>query len=187
AVLLAIVNPIASARYTFGPVAFALPVFAGAAATRARTRVLMIGTIIGLLFVFPVADAFRRAGPSATRAGFLDEYMSNPDYDAFWQIANAYAYWQDGFVVPVRQIAGSLFFWLPRSVWADKPTDTGIMLAEYRGYSFDNLSAPLWAELLVNGGAIALVIGFLVVGAVLHRLDRAIVAGFSRGGLGAIV
>lgn len=186
-VLVAIVNPIASARYTFGTVAFALAVFAGAAATRVRTRVLMVGTIVGLLFVFPMADAFRTAGPSATRSGFLDEYMSNPDYDAFWQIANAYAYWQDGFVVPLRQITGSLFFWVPRSIWSDKPTDTGIMLAEYRGYSFDNLSAPLWAELLVNGGVIALVIGFLVVGAVLHRLDHAVVAAFSRGGLGAIV
>ncbi|MGD7707103.1 hypothetical protein [Microlunatus sp. Y2014] len=186
-VLLAIVNPIASARYTFGTVVFALAVYAGAAATRQRARVLMIGTIIGLLFVFPLADTFRRAGSSATRAGFLDEYMSNPDYDAFWQIANAYAYWQEGFVVPLRQITGSLFFWLPRSIWSDKPTDTGIMLAEYRGYSFDNLSAPLWAEFLVNGGPVAVVLGFVLVGAVLHRLDRMIVPAFGRGGLGAIV
>ena len=186
-VLLAIVNPIASARYTFGTVAFALAVFAGAATTRLRSRLLMIGTVVGLLFVFPIADAFRYTDSSANRSSFLGEYMSNPDYDAFWQIANAYSYWQDGFVVPLRQIMGSLFFWVPRSIWADKPTDTGIMLAEYRGYGFDNLSAPLWAEFLVNGGVIALVIGFLILGVVLHRLDVAVVAGLTHGGLGAII
>lgn len=186
-ILLAIVNPVASARYTFGTVAFGLAVHAGAALTRQRSRILMIGTIVGLLFVFPLADAFRYSDSTAARQSFLGEYMSNPDYDAFWQIANAYSYWQDGFVVPLRQITGSLFFWLPRSIWPDKPTDTGIMLAEYRGYSFDNLSAPLWAEFLVNGGVIAVVVGFLLLGAVLQRLDVSVVAGLSRGGLGAII
>ena len=189
AVLLLIVNPVTSARYSFGTVAFALALFAGAVATRRRARITMLAAIAGFLFVFPIADAFRRVGvvTTGTRSGFFDEYLSNPDYDAFWQVANALSYWLEGLVEPLNQLAGSVLFWVPRALWANKPTDTGIMLAEYRGYSFDNLSAPAWAEALVNGGVIAVVITFLLLGLVLRAMDSRTVPAFHTGGVWAVV
>lgn len=185
--LLLIVNPVGSARYTFGTVGFALVVYAGAVITPRRVRMTLAGTLGAFLFLFPLADAFRSEEVNLTRNGFFGEYMSNPDYDAFWQVANALSYWIDGLVVPLRQLLGSALFWVPRVIWADKPTDTGILLAEYRGYSFDNLSAPLWAELLVNGGIIALVVGFAVAGIALRAMDTRLLPSFARGGLWAIV
>lgn len=187
ALLLMIVNPVASARYTFGTVAFAIAVFAGAVATQARARVTMLAGIVGFLAIFPIADAFRSDSSTATRAGFFEEYLSNPDYDAFWQVANSLSYWIDGLVVPGRQALGSLLFFVPRAFWPDKPTDTGIMLAEYRGYSFDNLSAPMWAEALVNGGLIAVVLVFLTLGVVLRMMDTRMVPAFAVGGTWAII
>jgi len=173
--LLTVVNPISSARYTLGTVLFALAVYLGAVATPLRTRITMIATIAGFIFVFPLADTFRvSTSATASRDGFFGEYKGNADYDAFWQIANAWSYHHEGLVVFGRQLLGSLFFWVPRAVWADKPTDTGILLAQFRGYSFTNLSAPLWAEFIVNGGLIFLVGGFLIVGAALRVLDRRI-------------
>jgi len=187
-VLMLIVNPVTSARYTFGTIAFALAVYAGAVLTRRRARLTMLAVIFGFLFVFPLADAFRReTGGAVTRTGFFTEYLSNPDYDAFWQIANALSYWIEGLVAPLSQFAGSLLFWVPRAFWASKPTDTGIMLAEYRGYSFDNLSAPLWAEALVNGGVIVVVILFVVFGCGARAMDVRITAALRRGGVWAIV
>lgn len=187
-VLLLIVNPVTSARYSFGTVVFALAVFAGAVATRRRARITMLAAIAGFLFVFPIADAFRRAGGEvSTRSGFFAEYLSNPDYDAFWQVANALSYWLDGLVAPLNQFAGSVLFWVPRALWANKPTDTGILLAEYRGYTFENLSAPAWAEALVNGGIIAVVIAFLLIGLVLRVMDSRTVPAFRTGGVWAIV
>ncbi len=186
-ILFLIVNPVSSARYTFGTVAFALAVYAGVVVTPRRVRATLAGTLGAFLFLFPLADAFRSAEVNLTRNGFFGEYMSNPDYDAFWQVANALSYWVDGLVVPMRQLLGSLFFWVPRAVWADKPTDTGILLAEYRGYSFDNLSAPLWAELLVNGGIVALIVGFAVVGMALRAMDTRLLPSFASGGLWAII
>lgn len=185
-VLLLIVNPVASARYTFGTVAFALAVFLGAVATPFRARITMLAGIVGFLAVFPIADAFRREDSVATRAGFFEEYLSNPDYDAFWQVANALSYDIDGLVTPLRQALGSALFFVPRAIWPDKPTDTGILLAEYRGYSFDNLSAPMWAEALVNGGVIAVVIVFLALGAALRVMDTRMVPAFATGGVWAI-
>ena len=185
-VLLLIVNPVASARYTFGTVAFALAVFLGAVATPIRARVTMLAGIVGFLAIFPIADAFRREDSVVTRAGFFEEYLSTPDYDAFWQIANALSYVIDGLVVPLRQAMGSVLFFMPRAIWPDKPTDTGILLAEYRGYSFDNLSAPMWAEALVNGGVVAVIIVFLVLGAALRAMDTRMVPAFASGGAWAI-
>lgn len=169
--LVTVVNPISSARYTFGTVAFALVVYAGALRTRFRVRITLLSTIVAFLFIFPIADAFRRTEVRVGRSGFFEEYRGNPDYDSFWQIANALSYWVDGLVEPGRQLMGSLLFWVPRSVWGDKPVDTGIMLAQYRGYSFENLSAPAWAEMLVNGGVVAVVLGFLVLGPFLATMD----------------
>ncbi len=185
-VLLMIVNPVASARYSFGTVAFALVVFAGAAVTRRRARLTMLATIAGFLFLFPLADAFRRDDSSASRADFFGEYPSNPDYDAFWQVSNALSYWIDGLVVPLNQFLGSVLFWVPRALWPSKPSGTGVMLAEYRGYSFDNLSAPMWAEALVNGGVVAVVILFLVLGAALRAMDTRIVPALADGGVWAL-
>ncbi|KAA9084090.1 hypothetical protein [Microbacterium radiodurans] len=187
AVLLLVVNPIASARYTFGTVAFALAVYAGAMVTRARARLTMLLAIVAFLFVFPIADAFRTDEVRVNRSSFFGEYLANPDYDAFWQVANALSFWVDGLVQPMRQLLGSILFWVPRAVWPDKPTDTGIVLAEYRGYSFDNLSAPVWAEALVNGGVVAVVVVFVALGVALRAMDRRIVLAFAAGGVWAIV
>jgi hypothetical protein len=186
-VLLLIVNPVGSARYTFGTVAFALTAYAGAVVTAKRTRIALAGMLGAFLFLFPLADAFRSEEVNLARNGFFGEYMSNPDYDAFWQVANALSYWVDGLVVPLRQLLGSAFFWVPRAIWAEKPTDTGILLADYRGYNFNNLSAPMWAEFLVNGGVLALILGFVAVGIALRAMDSRLLASFSRGGLWAIV
>ncbi|SFK20837.1 hypothetical protein [Cellulomonas sp. KH9] len=181
-VLLTVVNPISAARYDFGTVVFALAVMAGAAATVARGRVLMAAVVVGLLFVFPVADAFRSDAVNTSRNGFFGEYLANPDYDAFWQIGNALLYADSGLAQPLRQATGVLLFWVPRPLWPDKPIDTGVLLAQYRGYSFENLSAPLWAELLVNGGVVALIVGFVLLGALLGRLDDRVSAALLGGG-----
>jgi hypothetical protein len=186
-VLLIVVNPISSARYSLGTVLFALAVYAGAMTNIRRVRITLVAAIVGLIFLFPLADAFRSPAVNLARNGFFGEYKSNPDYDAFWQIANAYSYVLDGLVQVLRQAFGSVFFWVPRAIWADKPVDTSILLANYRGYSFTNLSAPLWAEFLVNGGIPMLVIGFVLTGYFLRAMDIRLLPAFSAAGYWAIV
>lgn len=188
ATLMLVANPLSSARYTSGTVAFALAMFLGAATTWQRARITMVGTIFAFLFLFPLLNVFRN-GVSETqqRQSFFSEYIENPDYDAFFQISNAYSFMMDGLVEPFRQLMGSLLFWVPRSIWAGKPEDTGIMLADYRGYSFTNLSAPVWAELLVNGGVAAVVIGFLILGAWVRSLDDRMAPAHATGGWWGLV
>ncbi len=179
--LLVAVNPVSSARYTLGTVVFALLVYLGTTRSVSWVRLTMTGLIIGLFFIFPLADAFRIGVADFSRAGFFGEYGGNPDYDSFWQVANANAFWKADVVPPGWQALGLLTFWMPRTLWAGKPLDTGIVLGNFSGYSFTNLSAPLWAEALANGGILFLVVVFLVLGYAVRRLDaRAIEANAAR-------
>lgn len=172
AISLFLTNPISSARYHFGVVWGSFLGTAGAYKTTRRTSVTMIGIVMGLLFLFPVADLFRRQDVvAAQRSGFLSEYAGNGDYDAFGQLSNAVLYNATEPFQFARQLMGSVLFWVPRSIWSGKPVDTGNLLAEFRGYGFTNLSAPIWAELLLNFGVIGVVIASIGVGALLGRLD----------------
>ncbi|WP_417234441.1 hypothetical protein [Arthrobacter sp.] len=170
--VLVVVNPISGARYTSGTVLFALLCFTGVLSRRIWVRPLFAGVLGSFLFIFPIADAFRRSEINVSRNGFFSEYAGNGDYDAFWQVANTLLYTQQEGPTWGRQALGVLFFWVPRSLWSNKPIDTGILLADFRGYNFTNLSAPLWAEALINGGILVLVVAFLILGALLFRLDR---------------
>ena len=174
AMLCVVVSPFSSARYPLGTVFFGLVLIFGAARTRARVRATLSAVVLGLFFLFPVADAFRRNQPNFARAGFFAEYAGNPDYDSIWQIANAVTIWTQGHVEAGRQALGVVLFFVPRSVWPDKPIDTGILLANYFGYKFTNLSAPLWAEAMVNGGIVAVVLVFVLVGFFLRKMDTAV-------------
>jgi len=167
-----ITNPISSARYHFGVVwgSFLGPL--GAFRTRVRTSVMMLGIVFGLLFLFPIADMFRRLNVvNNERTGFLSEYEGNGDYDAFGQLSNAILYDATMPFRFARQFLGILFFWVPRSIWRDKPTGSGVLLAEFREYGFTNLSAPIWAELLLSFGFIGVVVGSVVLAYFLGRLD----------------
>jgi hypothetical protein len=182
-VMFAVTSPISSARYAFGTVAFSVVVYLGGTRTAARARFSMAGMIAAMIFLFPVADAFRRVKVDfGVRSSFFGEYAGNADYDSFWQIANAVAYYMSGMVVPMRQLMGSLLFWVPRVLWSNKPTDTGILLAHFRGYTFDNLSAPIWAEFMVNGGPLFVAVGFLILGGLFSSMDQRMIFGHYQGG-----
>lgn len=186
--VLFIMNPIGNARYTSGTVYASLMGAFGGFATRLRSTVSMIAVVLSLLFVFPIADAFRfsRSG-SFGRPGFFTDFIGNGDYDAFWTLANSLIYVESQGYDWGRQFLGVVLFWVPRSVWATKPWDTGILLARFRGYGFTNLSAPLWAELYLSFGIPAVIIGFFLLGRLFNRLDVAGAAAFVGGGFPSIV
>ena len=70
----------------------------------------------------------------------------------------------------LHQILGSIFFFVPRSIWIDKPLDTGVVLANSNGLLFKNLSAPWILELLVNFRIVGLVIFCIFLGIYLGRV-----------------
>ncbi|WP_336650084.1 hypothetical protein [Kocuria rosea] len=171
AVLLFAVNPIGSARYTFGTVALAMLAALGAYATMHRFRAMAALALLGMLFVFPLADVFRHTRDAAIEVEGPVTALTSGDFDAFSQLTNTFDYVGEQGITYGGQLLGVLLLWVPRSLWQAKPEDTGIVLAEHMGYQFTNLSAPLWAELLINFGIVGAVLGMGYIGYLFRRWD----------------
>ncbi len=77
-----------------------------------------------------------------------------------------------------QQTLSAALFFVPRATWPTKAEDTGVMIAEFRGYKVTNLSAPVWTELYIDGGWLFLVVGMGLLGFILRRADDAAVARF---------
>jgi hypothetical protein len=168
------VNPITQARYVFGTVALSVAALFGLFATARRFRIIAILWIVALIVVFPLADAFRYDAGGEFKSTSVLESLNSPDFDAFAQINNTVLYVDRHGTTKGEQAAGVLLFWVPRRLWAEKPRDTGILLAESRKYSFTILSAPIWAELYINGGWPVLLIGMVLLGFVVRSQDNRI-------------
>lgn len=178
AIILVVNNPLSTARYVFGAMALSLVVLFGGFASSRRTRWTMVGLLLALFVAFPVANTFRREAEEAVKLSLTNEYQGNGDYDSFAQIHNAIHIADTEGYTYLQQPLGIALFWVPRSIWPNKPIDTGIYIGEHRGYSFTNLSAPLWAELYLIGGVVPVVIGFTAVGKIIRRADTRLVKRF---------
>lgn len=174
-VLFSIINPISTARIVFGTAALAAASALGAFATARRFRVNAVLGMVGMVVLFPILDTFRRTLDATIELKSPLESLVSGDFDAFAQLINTMEYIAVNGVTYGRQALGPLLFWLPRAVWEAKPIDTGIFLANFKGYSFTNLSASLWTEAFINfgwPGLIALMFGF---GVLLQKLDGRVI------------
>ena len=178
-VLVVHANPVNSPRYIVGTVWLAVAASLGLFATRRRFRVVALSAVAGLVLVFPLADAFR-GDAEPVRAAGPEQSLLSGDYDAFAQIQNTVLYVERRGFSEGEQALGVALFWVPRQVWPDKPRDTGIVLAEFRGYGFTNLSAPLWAELYINAGWAAVLAGGAALGWWARGRDERTVAALRR-------
>jgi len=176
AALLVTINPITSARYVFGTAFLAILSVLGMYATPGRFRFIALALVAALILLFPIAGAYRYTSTAVIGSSSPAQALTGGDFDSFAQISNTALYVERHGVTYGRQALGVALFWVPRSIWADKPVDTGILLAEFRGYRFTNLSAPLWAELYINGGWLLLIIGMGALGRAAWQLDSKIAA-----------
>ncbi|MGW0585076.1 hypothetical protein ACWD25_56500, partial [Streptomyces sp. NPDC002920] len=164
-------NPISKPRFWAGMVLLTL-LFSVPRLCRPRTfRVTAAAVLAALLFVFPYSDYFRYSDrESVAVVSLADQFTTNGDYDAFQQVQTGVDYAGDNGFEPQNAL-GPLLFMVPRSAWPQKPDDTGITLARYAGYDFHNLSAPLWIESYLWAGPFAVVLVFLLLGALGRRVD----------------
>lgn len=180
--LFIVVNPITSPRYVFGTVALAVTAAVGLYATANRFRVVAASAVVVMVYLFPLLSAFRRGSDGARIPFSAIDTLKSGDFDSFAQISNTVRYVLVNGLTNGHQALGVVLFWVPRSVWPSKPTDTGILLAASRGYGFTNLSAPLWSELYINGGWILLIVGMTALGFLSGKADLAIERRLTTGG-----
>ena len=174
-------NPVSNSRYWTLAVLFGLvlPLIRG---RRALFNVAILGGTLASIFVFPLSDITRRAAGTQTalQVDSVWTMIATKDYDQFTMLANTLGYTVDHGLSWGVQALGPLLFWVPRVVWPDKPYDTGVEVGIWMNNSNLNLSAPLWAEAWINFGLAGVVLAFVGLGVLAHRMDT----GFRAGTLG---
>ncbi|MFE7269213.1 hypothetical protein [Streptomyces sp. NPDC057623] len=164
-------NPISRPRFWAGTVLLVLLFSWRRFSTPKAFRVTAVGLTTVVLFAFPYSDYFRYDEREAVEVVALaEQFSSNMDYDAFQQMQTGIDYVQENGFSPSAAL-GPVLFMVPRSMWPDKPQTTGIELADYAGYDFHNLSAPLWIESYLWGGAPCVLAVFSLLGAAGRRMD----------------
>jgi len=175
-------NPLAHSRQS---VLFSTLPFAFLLAKKYRRIGLLLIYAIPIILLY-LADLINRY-TGAISFNFRTPITSRlGDLDAFPQLANGIDKVTLGFFPLLHQILGSLFFFVPRSIWIGKPLDTGIALGQLSGLHFVNLSAPWTLEAFVNARIVGVVLIAILVGFILAQIET---RGFELVGIlyGAIV
>jgi oligosaccharide repeat unit polymerase len=178
---LLISNPISNPRYWFGTVAISV-LFLILKWNKHSFAIWTISLATLLLLIFPYADLFRAEtqGISLETNSLSYSLTQDGDYDAFQQILNTVKYIEiSESTTHGYQLLGSLLFWVPRSLWAGKPVGSGQFIAEQLGYSFTNLSCPLWAESYINFGWMGVVLIFFIYGYLTEFLQKKYISSFN--------
>ncbi|WUL62336.1 hypothetical protein OHS16_03395 [Streptomyces sp. NBC_00344] len=167
-------NPISNPRYWFLTVLLALLFTVFPVSAAMYRSALSLGVVVALV-VFPFADRFRyddkNYHPVETTS--MLEPLALKDYDQIGMFANTITFERSGSGhLYGRQLAGSILFAVPRSVWPGKPHDTGVMVGEWMGAVNTNLSSPVWAELWIDFGPVGMSLGLLGMGYAAARVDR---------------
>ncbi|THA30763.1 hypothetical protein E6R18_19285 [Streptomyces sp. A1277] len=179
-------NPVSNARYWFLTVLVSLLFTAFPASAAMYRSVLALG-VIGALVLFPYADRFRYDddGYRPVQSSSVFEPLATKDYDQTVMFANTISWVGTRGHTYGRQLAGSAFFFVPRTAWSGKPEDTGVRVGQWMGMNMTNLSAPLWTELWVDFGAAGVIGGLALTGYGAARTDRRYARAVSRDGPGA--
>lgn len=164
-------NPISTSRYWVGTVYLGI-FFTLIRWNRLTQPLIIIVVLTVLLFIFPYADIFRNSLDVELEISPLPEIMSGKgDYDSFQQVMNVIEYVSYNGLSWGMQFLGVLLFWVPRTIWPDKPLGTGLTVSEEMGFAFTNVSAPLWSEFYINFGIIGVIVMFVLYGYVCARLQ----------------
>jgi hypothetical protein len=166
-------NPISNARYWVGSVMLTLCLLL-IPWKKGSFLGWCIGYLLLFLIIFPYADLFRNElNPTITYYKVSEIIRENGDYDAFQMVMNTSKVVDlQGGTLHGLQLLGAFLFWVPRSVWPDKPLSSGQFVGETLGYPFTNFSCPLWGESYLNFGYAGVIIIFLAYGCITRVLQR---------------
>lgn len=102
----------------------------------------------------------------------IKAYLANSgDFDAYSNLMRSFIFVSENGITWGHQLLGSLFFWVPRVLWEDKPIGSGHKVAKFYELSLSNISFPLPAEGYINFGVIGVIMFAISFGLLLNFLD----------------
>ena len=117
-----------------------------------KPYIMQLSLIAGLFIVFPFLDKFRSFKSwSDFDFKFNFEWTKYSHFDSYQNFVRVI---ETDFVTYGNQLKGALLFFIPRSLWIEKPIGSGSNLAIKMDYVFGGISMPFIAEGFVNFGLI---------------------------------
>lgn len=134
-----------------------------------KGHVFIISMVLGLLVVFPFLDNFRyMSDRKDIPLGFNFDQFLELHFDSYSMFMRVLS---EDIVTNGRQLLGPLFFFVPRSMWPDKPTGSGHYLMESMGADFTNVSMPYFGEGYINFGILGVILFVVFLAYIMARFD----------------
>jgi len=134
-----------------------------------RRYIFQIGTIFGLMIVMPFLDKFRYFDEKTFSFSIDFTFLSQGSFDAYQNFIRLISI---DYISYGNQLLGALFFYIPRSIWVDKPIGSGSVVASLGNLQFDNISMPLIGEGYINFSIVGSLIFMMLLGMVSGTLDK---------------
>lgn len=154
----------------FSAAALYIPLLLIAVPAFKKQNVFTLGFVLGLLVVFPFLNNFRTfSAEGDIKIGIDTSMFTTGHFDSYQNFALVVS---NDIVTWGRQLLGVLFFWIPRSIWGNKPIGSGAYLAEELGFSFTNVSCNYFAEGYINFGFVGIILFIILLAYLSALLDN---------------
>jgi hypothetical protein len=137
-----------------------------------NVNIISLCTIFGFISIFPILEVFRYKENllnlnifSLFESGHLDNYQMLSLAIEYSRNHLSYGY----------GLLGALFFFIPRSIWPDKPITSGFVISNYFGLHHDNVSMPLLGELILNYSNLGILVYIIFIYLLIYRADSLII------------
>ncbi len=135
--------------------------------------------VFSLMVLFPFMNAFRAKDffkvdiIQAFRNVFNNMTYSYTEghYDAYSMMIQTIKGVEETGIYWGKQLLGSIFFFIPRSIWPEKPYGSGHTIMQNLGRDFKNVSEPIPAEMYINFGFVGMILAGFFAGWVLRKID----------------
>ena len=120
-----------------------------------KTNMFVLILTVGLLVIFPLLGSTRNYTPGNFSFNINFEQFESLNFDSFSMFMRVL---QDDIVTNGYQLLGVILFWVPRSIWPNKPIGSGGYIAHSQDLVFDNISMPYFGEGYINFGILGVVL-----------------------------
>lgn len=123
----------------------------------------------GILVVFPLLDLFRYTEHQISWEPY--EQFTRLHFDSYCSLAFV---WENEFISWGRQMLGYPLFWVPRSVWPEKPFGSGYLVAlQYDLFEngFCNVSMNFLGEGYINFGLFGIFFFVIIIALISKKMD----------------
>lgn len=134
-----------------------------------RIKYLFVSAIVfGLFFINPIINQFRIYNNQDLSFEISWSFLSSGEFDSFQNFASA-LYLNN--ITYGRQLIGVLLFFIPRSIWSDKPIGSGAQIANELGFSFSTISMNILGEGYINFGIFGIFLFVIIISFATSKFD----------------